>query len=717
MKNEKDLQRLLKSILQQQDVGLSIRDFHAYLEQHASNATAAEVSEIEQTYGMMKDFMQKGVVDANRDALYQQLLQRLYACAANCQTKEIQQLCGFVSSDDGLSVDDVRRTLESYVQEQAMLSLSGSEEQQKALEKQHFDDQERLFKQVLFSRSWKKNVGDGMATLILSPTISQIDALLLTSAVSVACINVFDVQKFACLVRVYRESTDEELRQRALVGWALASSDRFEIYNEWREQLQALCNEKYVRRDLLELEMQRIYCANADADNEQIQREIIPQLLKNNNVKLNDFGMIEINEENNDDLLHPEAAEQAMEDLEETVQKMHDLQQSGVDIYFGGFSQMKRFPFFYSMVNWFYPFTPQHPMLEDVRRKLLDSKFLEILFERGPFCQSDKYSFALALGSVLDRIPENMREMLNSDETIGATVSEEEQKKPAYLRRIYLQDLYRFYRLNQHANAFRNPFVLNDLHRQGFPFVYGGFPKESLRDEALQLGNFLLKHKKSSHLSLLVKHYARPLAEEDRVGMLLLQSKNAMNYQDPIAALPFLKKAYALEPENEQVLKDLARCSFAAGQYDEAASHYAALTDLHPEKKSYMLYRAITLIAQKKYDESAQILFELDYEKPNSAEVMSALIYTLLWQEKLAQAKKYAERLVDLPKTKAKDLLYAAYAFWFAGDVKQTLVLLNRCSHDKQPLDVRQRLQNDRDLLALYGKSDVDCKLLLDLLA
>ena len=62
-----------------------------------------------------------------------------------------------------------------------------------------------------------------------------------------------------------------------------------------------------------------------------------------------------------EDILHPGASEERMEKLEATYRRMMDMQKQGADIYFGGFSQMKRFPFFYDISNWLVPFYIQHP--------------------------------------------------------------------------------------------------------------------------------------------------------------------------------------------------------------------------------------------------------------------------------------------------------------------------------------------------------------------
>ena len=72
----------------------------------------------------------------------------------------------------------------------------------------------------------------------------------------------------------------------------------------------------------------------------------------------------ETEEQKLQDILNPDAEERAMEDLEKSYMRMMDMQQKGVDVYFGGFSQMKRFPFFNRASNWFVPYYPRTPRTE-----------------------------------------------------------------------------------------------------------------------------------------------------------------------------------------------------------------------------------------------------------------------------------------------------------------------------------------------------------------
>lgn len=101
----------------------------------------------------------------------------------------------------------------------------------------------------------------------------------------------------------------------------------------------------------------------------------------------------------------------------------------------------------------------------EVTRKLGDTQFLELLLEKGHFCESDKYSLALAMSSVISKLPANMLEVLKSGDTIGFGDNKEVSDKPTYLRRMYLQDLYRFFRINQQQrNDLSDP--LHGIHEQ-----------------------------------------------------------------------------------------------------------------------------------------------------------------------------------------------------------------------------------------------------------
>ena len=50
-----------------------------------------------------------------------------------------------------------------------------------------------------------------------------------------------------------------------------------------------------------------------------------------------------------DDILNGDTSDKKIEEIEHSIRKMADMQKRGADIYFGGFSKMKRFGFFFTL--------------------------------------------------------------------------------------------------------------------------------------------------------------------------------------------------------------------------------------------------------------------------------------------------------------------------------------------------------------------------------
>lgn len=141
---------------------------------------------------------------------------------------------------------------------------------------------------------------------------------------------------------------------------------------------------------------------NAEKDNVTIHKEILPDMIKGANLRMGRFGIEEKPNDELNDILHPNADEEAMERVEKSIDRMREMEKKGVDIYFGGFSVMKSFPFYRMLSNWFAPFCIHHPGIAQAQREIGNSKMIHGLLGRSPMCDSDKYSLVLALGEIID---------------------------------------------------------------------------------------------------------------------------------------------------------------------------------------------------------------------------------------------------------------------------------------------------------------------------
>ena len=683
----------------------------------------SEFEAIKTDYQLMVDYMGRGFSDSHRESLYNTLLQRLYRVAADLEISwRCKNVSAYVNSFrviDHLNTshDFVRTVLESFVSDIAMLSLQPEEmREQKSTElyDRHQSFINRLFSALWTSCQWTDDDSKFYTELLLSPTVVSTDQQVIVSAISLGAMNQFDINKFKTLVNVYQKATDEHVRQRALVGWVLAVFEGMDIFPEQDAMIRELCENPAITRELLTLQIQFFYSKDAEKDNDKIQRDIMPDIMRNSNLTIGRLGIMEKEEDAIESILHQDADEKRMEQLEEKVRKMMDMQKQGSDIYFGGFSQMKRFPFFNDMVNWFTPFYLNHPALRSVINKLGDTKFLNTLMERSNFCESDRYSFAFALEQIINQLPADIKDAIGSDAMLGPLAESDDTEDAISIRRTYLQDLYRFFRLYHTANDFINPFEDNgrgDFVADTFFFTYKSFMGTGLDEVKLRLASHLYKHQQMTELAELLTTFQ---SADPRYAILMGYTNINMGKAE--FAYQFFDYALKAEPDNQWALKGKARAALDAEDYKTAEEVYTELLKLEPGHKSYTMNRCVALLKLGRTSEVREELFRLDYQYPEDMNVKRVLAWAMLSDNSLDKASQMYDTL--LASTPAhEDYLNAGYCQWAMGNVQRAVELFREwiVKSGKSREQLLEEFRSDADTLTMYSISEIDCFLMLSL--
>ena len=678
-----------------------------------------ELENIENAYRLMLDYMKKGFNDPQRTDIYKSLIIKLYRITSDMYMAYRTQNIQFYTDTARKAMrkhfthENIKSGLENFVTDVAMLSLDFGVEKSKNIYASHNDFMQALFCHIVVSRQWSQTDADFYEQLILSPTIDTIDAQLLVSALTLATMNNMDANKFGVMMNVYKKTSDEKLRQKALVGWVFSLSADSKISPKLKQAVSETLEDENVVNELVDFQKQMVFCLNAEQDTDTIRRDIMPELIKNNNINITRFGITEKEEDPMADVFDPGASERAMEKMEESFQKMMNMQKAGSDIYFGGFSQMKRFPFFYNLANWFCPFYMEHPEISASANGLKDTPLLAEIMNNGPFCDSDKYSFTLAISSVINHLPANMKEMLTAQGSMGPTMSKEDQDNPAYIRRMILQDMYRFFRLFEQRGQLANPF--DSKH---FIFITDNlFDGTAVCKAMPDLCFFMLKHKNKEALESILSKYG----DDKDTRLLLAHGMYELNFaKNSKKAVTYLEKLVAIEPENKKALSLLARSYFENDDYERAANCYKKLQEINPENKSATLNYCVALTKSGRYDEAANMLFRLDIEMPDSLPVMRVLAWTLMGQCKYGQARKYYNRLLNGDDTETGDWLNAGYCEWLSGDIAGAVdkfsKFIKERSNNGNAYDIRKAFDDDNDFLSGHGISNIDMKLMADLI-
>ena len=684
----------------------------------------SELEAVKNDYQLMVDYMERGFTDDKRASLYLSLLQRLYRVAADleiswrCKNVIVYVDAFRISDHLNTSHDFIRSVLESFVSDVAMLSLlpeSERTEKAKDLYDRHQVFVNRLFNTLWTSCQWSDDDSEFYAGLMLSPMVDVVDQQLLVSAVTLGAMNQFDINKFKALTTVYQQSTDERVRQRALVGWVLSVFEGMDIFPEQDKIIRKLCENKDTIRELYALQIQFFYSQDTEKDNEKLQRDIMPYLVDGSNITIGRLGIVEKEEDSLENILNQDAEDKRMEQMEEKVRKMMEMQKQGSDIYFGGFRQMKRFPFFNDLANWFTPFYIDHPALRTTIERIGQPNILETITNQGNFCESDKYSLAFAMESIINQIPENIKEMMGSEGVFDPMGTTLDKSNPTYICRAYIQDLYRFFRLYRSSNELINPFI--DNHKSSFVadtffFVYKSFIGTGLDEYKMRLALYLYKHKNMDKLVELMSTFH----VEDANYNILMGYIN-LYFGKPDVAYQIFNMVLQEDTENQWALKGMARAAMDCEDYDTAEHTYSQLLRLEPDNINYAVKRCVTLLKTERYAEAREELFRLDYQYPDNMNVKRVFAWMMLLDKSLDKASQLYDRILsDAPM--AEDYLNSGYCWWAQGNIGQAKnsfqawITMTKGNKDR----LLEEIRNDQKVLDLYGITEIDCLLMVNLI-
>lgn len=707
----------------------AIDELEIFLATHPHQVNSDRLHAIRTDLQLMADYWKRGFKDPQLPSLYQKLMQRMYVLCANIkmqynisQSSYLTSLIARVRlSARDFSPLNIRDELETFVSEIALLELEPEHQRaarQEKLYAQHQQAMVVLFSYLFTSDQWTDSQAASMEEMLLSPTIDSNDQQLMVSGIMLSLLEHFDMGKFRTLIHVYERAQDEQVRQRAFVGWVLAMDSPIaaSVYPEQITLVEKLVEQEQCCRELVELQQQLIMTMNAEEDQKTIQREIMPDLMDGQHLRMTRNGIEETEDDPMQDILNPDESERKMAQVEESYQRMMAMQKQGSDIYFGGFSQMKRFAFFNELSNWFVPYSIHHPEVTESLKTTGGNHFLQTMMKNGPFCNSDKYSFTLAFQQVLNQIPQNIREMLDKGEAKINEVDTDELNKPSYIRLLYIQDLYRFYRLFSQKNRFVNPF---DKEEARYLFCADPiFTKTHLETSFNEVVAFLLKRKRTEEAARVLRNYGEARRDFQfwmMAGYILQHhGKNIEPVVDGYDDLLCYQEALKLLPDNEKALVGYGRALFVRMMYQEALETYDKLLTINPDRKSYRLNRAVSLTNLGQYAGALKDLYRLNYESPDDQNVSRVLAWTLVCEGKYDAAVKIYNDLLK-GDVQADDLLNYGYCLWFSGHVDEAADCFHRFLKESA-FSREYILQNEAALLKEKGITEPEQQLMLYLL-
>lgn len=477
----------------------------------------------------------------------------------------------------------------------------------------------------------------------------------IVSALLLALLTWYDREKFLTLISIYESAPTEALAARALTAIILVLSrhnSRIVPDQKLMERLGQFKESLLTYRRLRETVRTLVRTRDTDRVVTKMRSEVLPGMMRLGPDIIK--KMKEASAENGLDSLeeNPEWEEMMRKSgLAEKLRELTEMQLEGADVMMVAFSNLKGFPFFSKISNWFLPFTTDiSPLYEGVGWTLTgqDSVIDKVLSGDGIMCDSDKFSFLFALSTVPE---ENRKNMINQlqlqSDQIEEAKGEIEKGKPRpefdAEAEKYVRDLYRFFKIYPKAGEFFDPFA------------------EPIDFLALPVVADILKG--SDILELIAEFYFRRRYFKEAVPML--RQLSDINPSDPhlweklgmaveMASresepdektereiLACYMKAELLSPDSRWLAKRIGRAYARVGKWKLAKEYLMRVSSDSETIEDLLELSRITEMAGDK-SEALKYLYKANYLQPGIPDVKGGIARLEALSGELDKALKFA---------------------------------------------------------------------------
>ncbi len=717
--NEKEIlstSRRIHDLLSVKRLKEAMTDLRPMLAGSGVNAWIEQLEQIDATYRVMLEYTVKGIRDPERQKVYRKIVSDLYELNDRTSEYLLTKLSTqYVHVRKRIFRDDPG--LESFIQ-----SFLSRPDHISPSDPEYLRDLSRLFHMIWLTDEFHDREVQLVETIRDSATLTVPEKAMLITALNFSILRYFDKRKFELLFGFF-DSSEEELRQRALIGLMLAFyryDARLVYYPAIRGRFLVMDEYQNFKKLVQEVIMQLIRGRNTDQLSRRMQEEILPEMLKLSPQIRNKLDLDLLLGESLSDEENPEWKE-IFEDapgLKDKMQELSEMQMEGDDVFIGTFQMLKGFPFFRHLINWFFPFTPNHPeilALQETGDLAWMKGFLDSVDKSFYLCNSDKYSICFGIRSMpadmqkflsdgLHAEAEQMKEVLDGDEILDPL-----QQSRRVIRQ-YIQDLYRFYRFYPDKQGF------DDLFSWKLDFYRKDFYRELFLGEpgALHsLAGFYLQKKNYREAA---EAYGI-LEQSGDMSAEVLQKlgyawQKTGNYQK---ALDYYLKADILLSDNLWNLKKIGLCYRYLKQPELALPYYRQAELQDPDDLKTEISIGHCLLDLQDYEGALKSYYKVEYLMPANYKVWRPIAWCSLVLGRFDQARKYYDKLIEREPTH-HDLISLGHLEWCEGK-RDAAIECYRKSIATKKIDFDEFLSifdQDRDQLLKQGIDPEEIPILLD---
>lgn len=583
---------------------------------------------------------------------------------------------------EAIDIKEVKSTLEKFVSREAMLFLNhdlSKEEQDQAsarLYQEWEEYREKIFGRFVSSGHWTDEECAAVKDSILSPTVDSLTSQLLVSAITLSAATVFDMGKFTLLYDIYRQTDDDEVKVRALLGWLLVSMnssycEQHPDFRSFAEQLTEDCkNDQDLLADIIKAQKMLAVTVFSEQKSIDYTNDIMSSLskrflgdLKNKVADLLDAdedmrNLFEIDED--EETSEEESPirsvdintdEDGVDNLNVGVDSplsMDEMMDKGIDILLPQFKMLRdQTDFFTHLYNWFMPFYLKNPHVTEALGFVDEKrKFCKAFCSTARSCPADAYSLANLIISHPNEIPENIVDCYDDpeDEGDGSEPADEEEivneffKEPGEhrakrIRINYIRNLLRFSKFYKEKDELFTILDELDDDKPAYAVLAGPLFQDEFFDKyRMAIARYSFRREFPDLVEVMLEGVPC-----DTLEMHFMKGWVCMQKEDDHSlrmAVDHFKKMLKIKPDMKQVYLQLGICYRNLIQVDEYLENFDKLMEFKDSFSEEELFelkldKLKFIVMNNRFEEAMPLAYELDYTHPEN-QMAGALLTQLL---------------------------------------------------------------------------------------
>lgn len=691
-----------------------------------------EVEALQQTYAQLLKHNFAAVTDPERDNIYAYLKRSMLEMADEMREKllmasgsgNIMQLKRELHREKKIERAEVLQLLEHLAFDDELAGLLKEVKLEDADPGKQSEVLFKLFNIIWLTDKYAEEENKLLEAACDTDNLPWFHKALIVSALTLSLIRYFEVNKFLLLFR-FVERQQEFVWERALIGLFagfLKYNDRYMLYPILQKKTKSLLTVPNIEQHLEAIVIQFAKSRETEKVKKKWEEDILPEMMKMRPVIEKKLDLDNVLPDLPDEEKNPdwETVFEDAPDLLNKLQELTEMQMDGMDVFISAFSQLKHFPFFRDLSNWFVPFYKQHPGIRSVAESRTDGPDLSPLIEKLEstyfMCNSDKYSFCLNLALVPEQQKAMMMNILNAEMENISELEKDEGMLNAMARARsiytqYFQDLYRFYKLHPWRREF------DDLFDMEMNLYEIHFTNELVQDGKTIRNIAELLFDKGFYQDALKIFLS--ILEQDKSNIELFE-KVAFCHEktgDLKQAYAYYQKADLIESDRLWIIKKLAFCCKYLNRWEEALKYYKQAERLDPDDMRIQANIGQCLIHLEQYEEALDYYFKIEVLAPENSKIRRPLAWCSFLLGKFDVAKDYLERLLKDDPGNHYDLINLGHVLWCANDAEAAFVTYKKSIlASKSIKDFEASFNDDRKHLIKHGVKPADMNLMLDYL-